>query len=79
MSERDFSCIPAVRCQIQQAEEKLTIAAMELRKHGLTESADQIIGKVKWLRTWTGPDGLLHWLEQPALPEQPAANKDIFE
>ncbi|WP_299734688.1 hypothetical protein [uncultured Roseobacter sp.] len=62
---RDYSCIPAVRCQIQQAEEKLTIAAKELRRCGLDESADQIIGKVKWFRTWTGKDGLLDWLAKP--------------
>ena len=76
---RDFSCISAVRCQIQQAEEKLTIACVELRNHGLADSADELMGKVKWLRTWTGPDGYLHWLEQPAPPEQPSNAKDIFE
>jgi hypothetical protein len=59
VNARDFSCVPAVRCQIQQAEEKLTIAAKELRKHGLADSADEIVGKVKWLRTWTGPGGVL--------------------
>ena len=72
MSTRDFSCIPAARAQIEQAVEKLQTACTILRKAGLTESADQLVCKVKWLRTWTEPDGYLDWMEKPQPEEQDA-------
>lgn len=65
--------IPAVRCQMQQAEEKMQIAAKLLRTNGYPESADDVVRLLKQSRVWTQPDGFLHFLEQPDAPEGDAA------
>ena len=65
MTARDFTCIPVARAQIEQATEKLQTACTVLRNAGLTDSADELVGKVKYLRTWTEPDGWLDCMEKP--------------
>ena len=72
MTEPDISCIPAVKSQIDQAVEKLQIAATVLRKAGFTENADEIIGKAKWFRTFSEPDGVLDWMQKPQPEDQDA-------
>ena len=61
--------IPAVRCQIQQAEEKMQIACGLMRKNGYPESADDLARILKQMRVWSQPDGFLHFLEQPDMPD----------
>lgn len=63
---RDFSCIGDVRRSINEAERHLLEACATMRAAGLTESAQTLMCKVRWLRTWTDPKGYLHWLEQPS-------------
>ena len=69
MTAPDESILPAVRCQVQQAEEKLQIAAKLLREHGWPENADELVKMLKLARIWTGPDGWLDWLEKPEKDE----------
>ena len=69
---RNKEIIPAVRAQLEQAQEKLHIAAKLLRSNGYEESADDIGRISKQCHIWTQPGGYLHYFEQ-STGEQPAS------
>lgn len=60
----DPAILPAVRVQLQQAEEKLQTACKLLRENGWPENADSLSIEVKRLRVWTGKDGWISNLEK---------------
>ena len=57
--------IPAVRCQLRQAEEKLQISCKMLRENGAPDSANDLLRTLKMVRVWTQKDGFLDYLEKP--------------
>lgn len=57
------TCLRAVRAQIEQAQEHLTIACKVMRNNGFPESANDLSRNLKMLNVWTQQSGLLHWLE----------------
>ena len=59
------STIPAVRCQMNQSEEKLRIAMRLMRENGYPESADDVFRILKQMQVWTQKDGWLDCLEKP--------------
>lgn len=65
MTAPDDSVLPAVRVQIRQAEEKLTIALRLLREAGWVETHPYLLRIHNQLRVWTQKDGWLDWLEKP--------------
>lgn len=66
----DFSVLPAVRAQIEQAEEKLQIACKELLKGGLTETHPHLLSLLRQCRVWTQKDGWLDWLEKDPIDHE---------
>lgn len=65
MTAPDPAILPAVRAQIEQAEEKLRLACQLLRQNGWPENADELIRSVKHVRVWTQKDGWLDCLARP--------------
>jgi len=66
MSAPDPAILPAVRAQIEQAEEKLRIACKLLRRNGWPENADELVRSLKHVGVWTMRDGWLDCLEKPS-------------
>ncbi|EEX09612.1 hypothetical protein SL1157_1656 [Ruegeria lacuscaerulensis ITI-1157] len=58
--EPNFDILPAVRSQIEQAEEKLQVACRLLRENGWPENSDELVRSLKHVRVWTQRDG---WLD----------------
>lgn len=65
------ACLPAVRCQIEQAQEKLVIACDVLRRHGFPEFADDLMRPARALRVWTQQDGFLDCMARPDAEDAP--------
>ena len=59
-----MNVLPAVRSQIDQAEEHLQIACKLLRQNGWPETADELVRPLKVLRTWTQPAGWIEAMER---------------
>ena len=47
----------------------MQIACGLMRKNGYPESADDLARILKQMRVWSQPDGFLHFLEQPDMPD----------
>ena len=65
MSKPDPAILPAVRSQIEQGLEHLTIACGLLRQNGWPENANELMRTVKHGRVWTQADGWLDHLDRP--------------
>jgi hypothetical protein len=66
MTTPDPSILTAVRSQIEQGLEHLTIACGLLRQNGWPENADELMRTVRHGRVWTQSDGWLDHLAPPA-------------
>lgn len=73
MSASNPDILPAVRCQIAQAEEKLQIAAKLLRDNGWPETSDEFVKMLKLSRIWSQPNGWLDMLEPGPAPDREKA------
>lgn len=69
----DPAVLPAVRAQIDQAQEKLVIACGLLRLAGWPENADELMRSVRHVQVWTMPDGWLDALARPDTKDRPHA------
>lgn len=71
MATPDETVLPAVRSQIQQAEEHLQIACKELLKGGWVETHPHLVSLLKQCRVWTQKDGWLEFLGKAGIQNDP--------
>ncbi|WP_299830702.1 hypothetical protein [uncultured Roseobacter sp.] len=62
---RDFSCIPDVRAGLHRIQGDISAEIQRLRDHGLNDTADNLRGSLKFLRTYTDKGMMLDCLEAP--------------
>ena len=63
--------IPLVRDTIREAQVKLSQAEALMRENGFPQNAEDFSTIAKQCQVWTGPNGRLHFLEQPDHSEEP--------